>query len=380
MPHLVDHAARFRRVLQLHRLADAAQPEAPDNGRLIAVVPDRTHHQRHLDGPAFRRIRSLICHLLTWQVQRPALLPLWSPAIPAGYAVARPRSLSSLPRNRASNPGSLSESSPAIVARTTLCGFADPSDFVMMFAIPAASTTARTAPPAMMPVPSGAGFRSTLPAPKLPTIGCGIVVPASGTRIRFFFAASMPFLIADGTSLALPTPKPTTPWPSPTTTSALKLRFLPPLTTFVTRLIDTTVSLMSSCAGSMRSRVRMILEFQSGFAGRVGDGADAPVIEEPAAVEDHPLDPFFDRPLGDRLTHRLGAFHVAAAHVLRERALHRRLDARRRHQPLPAQVVDDLRVNVRHAAEHAQPRPIGPAGDAFALAQLNALAAIVLRL
>ena len=43
--------------------------------------------------------------------------------------------------------------------------------------MPAASTTARTAPPAMMPVPSGAGFSSTLPAPKLPTIGCGIVVP-----------------------------------------------------------------------------------------------------------------------------------------------------------------------------------------------------------
>ena len=115
--------------------------------------------------------------------------------------------------------------------------------------MPADSTTARTAPPAMMPVPSGAGFSSTLPAPKLPTIGCGIVVPCSGTRIRFFFAASMPFLIADGTSFALPMPKPTTPWPSPTTTSALKLRFLPPLTTFVTRLIETTVSLMSSCAG-----------------------------------------------------------------------------------------------------------------------------------
>jgi hypothetical protein len=86
----------------------------------------------------------------------------------------------------------LEPSSPATVARTTLCGFADPSDLVRMFAMPAASTTARTAPPAMMPVPSGAGLSSTLPAPKLPTIGCGMVVPASGTRIRFFFAASIP--------------------------------------------------------------------------------------------------------------------------------------------------------------------------------------------
>ena len=55
--------------------------------------------------------------------------------------------------------------------------------------------------------------------------------------------------MADGTSFALPMPKPTTPWPSPTTTSALKLRFLPPLTTFVTRLMDTTVSFSSSSAG-----------------------------------------------------------------------------------------------------------------------------------
>ena len=141
------------------------------------------------------------------------------------------------------------------VARTTLCGFAEPSDFVRMFVMPHDSTTARTAPPAMMPVPSGAGFSSTAPAPNLPTMRCGIVVPASGTRIRFFLAASMPFLIAEGTSFALPMPKPTTPWPSPTTTSALKLRFLPPLTTFVTRLIETTVSLMSSCDASMRSRL-----------------------------------------------------------------------------------------------------------------------------
>ena len=46
----------------------------------------------------------------------------------------------------------------------------------------------------------------TLPEPKLPTTGCGIDVPLSGTRIRFFFAASIPFLIAEGTSFAFPTP------------------------------------------------------------------------------------------------------------------------------------------------------------------------------
>ena len=124
-----------------------------------------------------------------------------------------------------------------------------------MFCTPADSRTARTAPPAMMPVPSGAGFSNTRPAPKRPTTVCGIVVPARGTRSSAFLAASMPFLMADGTSLALPTPNPTTPWPSPTTTRALKLRFLPPLTTFVTRLIETTVSLRSKSLGSILARI-----------------------------------------------------------------------------------------------------------------------------
>src|SRR3954469_17595066 len=188
--------------------------------------------------------------------------------------------------------------------------------------MPADSTTARTAPPAMMPVPSGAGLSSTWPAPKRPSTGCGTVVPLSGTRISDFFAASMPFLIAEGTSFALPTPNPTTPWPSPTTTSALKLRFLPPLTTLVTRLMLTTVSLRSSCDASIFSLVSNIcslyprnprLELQPRFARGIRDRLDPAVIEIAAAIEDHPLDALLDRALGDGLAQRLGAGEVAAA-------------------------------------------------------------------
>src|ERR1700730_11797889 len=63
----------------------------------------------------------------------------------------------------------------------------------------------------------------------------------------------MPFLMAAGTSFAFPVPKPTIFAPgSPTTTSAEKLRFLPPLTTFVTRLIETTCSLRFRLFDSMR--------------------------------------------------------------------------------------------------------------------------------
>src|SRR3954463_3445677 len=106
--------------------------------------------------------------------------------------------------------------------------------------------------------------------------------------------------MAEGTSFALPTPKPTTPCPSPTTTRALKLRFLPPLTTLVTRLIETTVSLISSCDASIFSRKRFInptSELQTSFARRFGDCLDAPVIKEPVAVEHYALDALLEQPL-----------------------------------------------------------------------------------
>ena len=58
----------------------------------------------------------------------------------------------------------------------------------------------------------------------------------------FRLACSTPLAIADGTSRALPEAKPTRPLPSPTTTSAENEKFLPPLTTLVTRLMWTTRS------------------------------------------------------------------------------------------------------------------------------------------
>src|SRR5687767_12883772 len=210
-----------------------------------------------------------------------------------------------------------------------------------------------------------------------------MVVPRSGTRIRFFFAASMPFLMADGTSFALPTPKPTTPWPSPTTTSALKLRFLPPLTTLVTRLIETTVSLMSSCDASTFSRSRFIiatLELQSCFARGIRHRFDAPVIEKPVAVEHHALDALFDQPLRDRLADRLRAGDVAALRALPERALDGRFDARRRRDRAAGHVVDHLHVDVRHAPVNRQPRPRLGALHPFPDPELDPFAAILCRL
>src|SRR5579863_252761 len=67
-------------------------------------------------------------------------------------------------------------SSALIVALTTLWGLCDPIDLVSTLGIPAACTTARTGPPAITPVPSGAGLSSTMPLPNRPSTWCGMVV------------------------------------------------------------------------------------------------------------------------------------------------------------------------------------------------------------
>ena len=94
------------------------------------------------------------------------------------------------------------------MALTTLWAVVEPRLLVRMFWMPAAVITARTGPPAMTPVPSEAGFRSTLPEPKRPVTVWGMVAPFSvmGTRTMFFLAASTPFLMAEETSRALPMP------------------------------------------------------------------------------------------------------------------------------------------------------------------------------
>ena len=72
--------------------------------------------------------------------------------------------------------------------------------------------------------------------------------------------SSWPLRCPCGSPTALPSPcrrrsRPPSPTGSPITTSAEKLRFLPPLTTLVTRLIATTCSFRFSVCGSMRFAV-----------------------------------------------------------------------------------------------------------------------------
>ena len=57
------------------------------------------------------------------------------------------------------------------VALAAFNGDFEPNDFDNMLPMPASSRTERTAPPAIIPVPSEAGLNITAPAPDFPVIG-----------------------------------------------------------------------------------------------------------------------------------------------------------------------------------------------------------------
>src|SRR6516164_9619880 len=205
---------------------------------------------------------------------------------------------------------------------------------------------------------------------------CSVRPSRSATRVRLRLADSVALRIASGTSRALPCPNPTRPFWSPITTSAAKPKRLPPLTTFATRLMCTSLStnsLSRSSRSLFRSRpprsrspamvfsnlceaeaplsclvsnqllgmicfgkpvstfpdhaqlLSMIcfgkpvstfpdhaLEAQTALARRIPKRLDAPVIKIAAAVEHHLLDAVLDRALREQLADRLRRVDVGA--------------------------------------------------------------------
>src|SRR5216684_2818106 len=196
-------------------------------------------------------------------------------------------------------------------------------------------------------------------------------------------AASVALRIASGTSRALPWPKPTRPFWSPTTTSAANPKRRPPLTTLATRLMCTSLS-TNSLSRSSRSRSRAMLGFhpgwgtsarnslleaQSAFAGGVGQRLDAAVKQVPAAVEHDLLDALGERALGQKLAYRLGGGDVGAGlQALAHRLFQRGSGGER----LAFAVIDDLGIDVLRRAVNAKSRPRtrrefdGPAHAGFA--------------
>src|SRR5687768_11935368 len=137
--------------------------------------------------------------------------------------------------------------------------------------------------------------------------------------------------------------------------------------------METTWSLSSRLPMSILSIWRFIrlLELETALAGGVGEGLDAAVVLEAAAVEDHGLDALFPGARRDQLADRLGGGDVRAPLGVLLQGL---VQGRGRAHRLPAAVVDHLGVDVRLAAEHREPRPLGRAGDLLADAPVDASA------
>src|SRR6185437_3615096 len=176
--HAMHHAARLRGVLDLDRMADAAQTQRAQGVHLLAVGSVAALDLRHLHAGS--------SSAATCASSAASVVPLTPASVSATCSgVRRP-------------------CRPATVALTRLIGFCEPSDLERMSWMPASSSTARTPPPAMTPVPGEAGLRKTRPEPKMPVVEWVIVEPCLGTRYRFFLARSTPFWMATGTSLAFP--------------------------------------------------------------------------------------------------------------------------------------------------------------------------------
>src|SRR4030095_8598645 len=243
----------------------------------------------------------------------------------------------------------------SMVALSTLCGLFVPSVLVSTSWTPAASSTGRTAPPAMTPVPREGGFREKRAAPNCPVISHGMVVSLRGTKIRSFLACSTDLRMASGTSRALPRPTPTWPRPSPTTTRAVNEKRRPPFTTLATRLIETTRSVRSSALESIRPSANpSSSEREAAGPCRVGQRLHPPVILVAAAIEHHEPDALGLRPLRDELPHQLGRGHVAAGLELGAELRRAAVD---RDQGLAVHLVDGLRADVIQAPEHHETRP-----------------------
>src|SRR6185295_5774273 len=196
--HAMQHAACLRGVLDLDGVVDLAQPQRAQGVDLLAVGSVAALDLRHLHAGS--------SSTATCASSAASVVPLTPASVSAAcFSPPSPRTpLIDRPRSSATSSGVRRPCRPATVALTRLIGFCEPSDLERMSWIPASSSTARTPPPAMTPVPGEAGLRNTRPDPKMPVVWFVIVEPWRGTRKRFFFARSTPFWIARGTSFALP--------------------------------------------------------------------------------------------------------------------------------------------------------------------------------
>src|SRR5262245_57879502 len=153
MSHLLDHPQHGGRLADGDTLSHTRQPEPAQRSLLTLRLADRTGGQRDL--------HQSFTH------------------------VTHARSSSTVLRRRAATCSDVRSScKAATVALTVLCGLLEPIHLVSTLRTPANSTTARTPPPAITPVPLPAGRNRTCPAPKRPWTSYGIVPSMMGTLTR----------------------------------------------------------------------------------------------------------------------------------------------------------------------------------------------------
>ncbi len=123
---------------------------------------------------------------------------------------------------------------------------------------------------------------------------------------------------------------------------------------------------------STQPRPQQTLEYQSAFAGGVGEFFDYAVIHHAVAVEDDGVNTVGFGALGDDFANDEGGGGAAFAafDLAGDIGLHRRS----RRERFARDIVDDLGVNVGQSAVNAQARTRGGAFDFGAQAQMTALA------
>src|SRR5262245_12816524 len=177
----LDHAPDLRAVLLDDHVADPLETERAQGLALVLLAADRALLLLDLEA----------CH-------QPAT------SARALSRAAGATSSTDSPRRAATASGSSSILSASTVACTMLIWLDAPSDLLRTSWMPAHSSTARTRPRAITPVPGAAGRCRTTPAAFSPWTGCGMVPWMRGTRKKAFLASSTPLAIAAGTSFALP--------------------------------------------------------------------------------------------------------------------------------------------------------------------------------
>ena len=243
-----------------------------------------------------------------------------------------------------------------MVARVTLTGLVEPWILERMSRMPAASSTARTEPPAMTPVPWRGGLEHDPLAENwtFDLVGDRRADHRDLDQVLLGVLDALADRLGDLAGLA----EPDSDVPGAVTDdddraeaeAPAALDDLGDAVDLDDALLERELVWVDAChGGSFRS------ELEAGFAGGIGERLDPPVVPEPGSIEDHALEPA-------ALARSATSWPTTAASsdLVELGAAELLLDGRGGGERPSGRVVDDLRVDVVEAAEHRETRPRRP--------------------